>query len=259
MAFIALAVALITFIVVKVLTLIKVGCGSDKRTLAKLWHMAVFKYLRQNAESPKKIEVGQPSKQDLVSISQTIQLLNETVTVTGKTDEGIDVVIQLSRWKRIWKTVIPCSLAFLLAVAMALSYLSYDLHPLTCLTTPGEDVITYKNERVEIKFPRPILNFQIVAVSLVFGISLLFLGLVIAFYRLTCKMVEKIYDDHKDYIASKIEAQHAETTNLDLTAQSITPTHQVNAEDVNIPESSSANILNSAISTEDALSTTAPK
>ncbi|XP_065883010.1 uncharacterized protein [Dysidea avara] len=229
MTFIALAVALISFCVVKVITLINVGwCGSDKRTLTKLWHMVVFKYLRENTEVLKKSEIKQPSEKVLVSLSKTIQLLNKNVA--DQADENyINLPKHLTSRKKFWNTVIPCWLVILLALTMIFSFLSYDLHPLTCITKPRDDNISYKNGKVEIKFPKSILIFQKVAFSIAAGLVLIVVAFVIAFYCLTYTVVNSIYEGKKDYIQQEIELQpvpaETQTTDYhDLTAQSITLT-----------------------------------
>ena len=196
MALIALSVALISFCVIKVLTLVKVGwCGSDKRTLNKLWHMAVFQYLREKSEG---IKDKQLSEKILLSLDKTIQLLNKDVTSENLTSCTCNKVL---------KTAIPCFLVIILALGMMFSCLSYNLHPLTCITKPGNDVISYKNERVEIRFPESILTFQKVALCIVLCLLVLFVGLATRFYYLTKTMVNNLLEDKRDYIKSEIDMQ----------------------------------------------------
>ena len=81
--------------------------------------------------------------------------------------------------------IIPIILLFLLVAAMAISLLSYDLHPLGCIMGPEKDDIKYKakKQKVEIDFPDSLENFQIAAGCSVFILGVLYLLLAWVFWR----------------------------------------------------------------------------
>ena len=86
--------------------------------------------------------------------------------------------INKCKWRSRLVMIIPIILLFLLVAALAISLLSYDLHPLGCLVGPEEHDIKYtaKKQKVEIDFPDSAQNFQIAAgfsVGLLGGVYLI--------------------------------------------------------------------------------------
>jgi len=124
-----------------------------------------------------------------------------------------DKVYEKCKWRSRLVMIIPIILLFLLVAALAISLLSYDLHPLGCLVGPEEHDIKYtaKKQKVEIDFPDSVQNFQIAAGFTVIFLGLLYLHLVLMFWKcsatisyhlLKCtvqKHIERKLDNFKKY------------------------------------------------------------
>ena len=100
------------------------------------------------------------------------------------------------------RQILPGSLLFLSVITLGLSYLSYDLHPLTCIVQPAEEFISYNatSNRVEIDFSNHLRDFQRSTGAIVIVLSLAFLFLAWCFYYLSNKVIEYIKDEAKNHI-----------------------------------------------------------
>ena len=107
-----------------------------------------------------------------------------------KTEEDIpDEVLKNFKCscRNICRVVIPCAVSILSIAGLMLSFLSYDLHLLSCIEGIPESSIHYYSEgnktgRVDIDLPDRLLNFQLDAVIAVAVIIILIFGLAVTFY-----------------------------------------------------------------------------
>ena len=189
MIVVAFAIALLTFFLTKILTIVKIACGPKERALTTLWHMAVTKCLMENEIA------GQIAKNK----DRCIQLLRD----------GVPEEADLSKYKygKVKRTTLSCCIVLLLVLIMAFSYLSYDLHPLACIVGVEDDQILYDalHETVKLKFPESVLIFQQIATSIVIVLVVVFLILIATFYYLTRETVDDIFKSNKDLITNKLD------------------------------------------------------
>ena len=161
-------------------------CASHKfkRGLTILWHIAIRKKLLEVSENQEEYidyeKVNIPN--DIVDIPDTI-------------------VQKLSCWKCFFRSTIPFILQFLLITILCLSYFSYDLHPLACIEEPGEELITYESNRVELKFPKSLLKYQKAGGILVFLLSIALGVFLYTFYCINNSLVKEL----KKFINIKVE------------------------------------------------------
>ena len=175
-----------------------------KHGLTKLWHIAIHKKLIDLIMSQK----SPASKASAAFSSSQASSLNEAKTEDGllseddiksksyaemlKEDIPDDVVKTLS-CKNFCRSIIPYILLFLSVAIMCLAYSSYDLHPLACLVEPDEELITYEENKVELKFSTSLLLYQKIGGILVFCLGIIFLAFVRLFLYCTEQIVEELY------------------------------------------------------------------
>ena len=186
MSIIALIIGLITILIVKVMTFLKLCCKFDRYSLTKLWHLAVMQHLKVNSTHPSQGDASNSNKNKSHN-TMYIELL--------KKDAPKEV--QILTFDNILKTLIPCLLTTLMVCIMVFFFLSYDLHPLACLAEPGIDTIGYVNGTVEIRYPDSILVFQKVSYGIVLSFIIVHVLSVAFFYKRTTRI--------RDYMLKKYE------------------------------------------------------
>ena len=161
MCILALGIGLLTLLIVKLTTFVKLGCEYDRYTATKLWHMAVVQHLKK-AEIDASKQSSKSRERDTAKDSMYIELLKE--------DAPEEVQKQITSFDKFCKTFIPCLLTVSTVCIMLFSFLSYDLHPVACLAEPGIDTIEYVNAdmRVAIRYTGSAIVFQRVSYGIVF-------------------------------------------------------------------------------------------
>jgi len=99
--------------------------------------------------------------------------------------DEIYLKIKECKWRSRLVMTIPIVLLFFLVAAMAISLLSYDLHPLGCIIGPEQNEIKYKakKQEVDFDFPDSLQNFQIAAGFSVVLLGFMYLLLALVFWR----------------------------------------------------------------------------
>lgn len=105
-----------------------------------------------------------------------------------------NIVEELKHWKNICRSVIPYILLLLLVVILCLSFLSFDLHPLACISEPEEELITYEENRVELKFSTGLLIFQKINAILAAVLAIAFIICAKCFFSITKKIVSDLQE-----------------------------------------------------------------
>ena len=122
MLLVALISALAGFAISKVITLINVGIVSPENALTRLWHIAVFKHLESNHKGDAQWSMVESSMKNL------------PFSVFDEIKHGC---------ANCCRAFFAFLVLFMLIVGMALSYLSYDLHPLVCIRGEKDAYIEY--------------------------------------------------------------------------------------------------------------------
>ena len=86
---------------------------------------------------------------------------------------------------------------------MCLAYSSFDLHPLACLVEPDEELITYEESKVELKFSTFLLFYQKIGGILVFCLGIIFFLFVRLFFYCTEQVVEEL----QNHVAQEIDVE----------------------------------------------------
>ena len=174
MLIVAMSLALLCFLVSKLTA--TVYCLFYKYGLTKLWQIAILEELNNrnnraqqsatgnlitprtdNQHGPmlESQQLGQDEghDNDLQRFSQS-QRNNATHYNSLFHGNVTDDMLKDLKSKNYCRLVIPVVLPFLSVAILALSYLSYDLHPLACLRQPEEEFIKYNEttKRVELEF-----------------------------------------------------------------------------------------------------------
>ena len=178
----AMSAALLGFLVTKFIALITVSCNCknfNKYELTKLWHIAVLEELKDRIKSPSK-QLNFPLKNYQALINKDIR-------------QGIPESLK-TRSRNYCRLVIPGILLWFCVVILGLSYLSYDLHPLACISQPKEELIKYNSttKRVELEFPDKLASFQKDIGITVLILILFYLFFAYLFYRLTEKVISDL-------------------------------------------------------------------
>ena len=208
MVVIALTAIMAIFFSAKLTSLITVnsGCGfkhctymssTFKHGLTKLWYIAIHQELIKWICNQQKMV----TYEDLTCHEK---LLVKDIAKGIPKDIPKDVVKSLS-WVNYLRSIIPYILLLLSVAIMCLAYSSFDLHPIACIAETDREMITYKANKVELKFSASLLTYQKVGAIHVFGLSILFGVCVKLFFYLTQKvvddivsiMIDKKYVDHR--------------------------------------------------------------
>ena len=228
----ALIVALTGFFAIKFIILITVSndfgcnycscrCSTFKHGLTKLWHIAICQHLinpvsRENScvkdgscdanfktreresnieESPNGGEIL-TSKPDNTADAELINhhCYDAFYQKLIKEDIPNDVIDDVEKgYKNCCRSTIPYILLTLLVTILFLAYLSFDLHPLACITK-SEEQITYDHEKnaVELEFSDELSTYQTIAGYLCLGLGLIFLACVKIFFAYTRLVVNDL-------------------------------------------------------------------
>ena len=210
MLIIAMIVAVSGFFLIKLITVITVSssfgckccsckCSTFKHGLTKLWHLAICQHLSNpvdensvkgrytvnsesaNGEQASTSEQGNITDTELARCQYDINFYQELVNK----DIPDDVVEELNCCKNGFRSIIPYVLLVLLVTILCLAYLSFDLHPLACITV--EELITYDYEKnaVELEFSDMLSTYQRTAGYLCLSLGLTFLICVKIFFYCT--------------------------------------------------------------------------
>ena len=177
--FIALIAALVGFLVTKFIVLITVCCnrGSfNKYGLTKLWHIAILKQLKN------------PTKPLKLALKDYQPLLDEGIP------KDLELPTRESKCKNCCRLAIPGFLLCFCVLILGLSYLSYDLHPLACVSQPEEARISYNSttKRVELEFSDELANFQKAMGVVVIILVIMYLILAYRFYLLSKEVIRDL-------------------------------------------------------------------
>ena len=134
----------------------------------------------------------------------------EAYKILLKKDIPNNVVEDLRYYNNFCRSIIPYILLSSLVAILCLICLSFDLHPLACITEFEEDLIAYDPElnRVEIKFSNHLLILQKVAAFLVIFLLITYTACVILFFCCTENVIEELKD--------KVEKELSQQLNLSL-------------------------------------------
>ena len=159
-------------------------CSSLKHGLTILWHIAIHQQIVH-----------------LLLKNRVEQYNNDADAYDKLLKEPIpnNIVAELSFWKNLRRSIIPYILLFLLFTILGLAYLSFDLHPLACISEPEEDLITYEENRVELEFSTNLLVCQKVNAILVFILAIIFARCAKWFFSIT----KEIVFDLQEYVESE--------------------------------------------------------
>ena len=144
----------------------------------------------QPSGSPSSQASGYPSSQATEDgiINKDDIIINSYDTLSKK-DIPNDIVKTLS-CKNYCRSIIPYILLFLSIAIMCLAYSSYDLHPLACLVEPDEELITYEESKVELKFSTFLLFYQKIGGILVFCLGIIFFVFVRLFFTVLSRLLK---------------------------------------------------------------------
>ena len=210
MLIIAMIVGLSGFFLIKFITLITFSssfgckccsckCSMSKHGLTKLWHIAICQHLinpvdknseNQPFEDQEQASISKQGNAELARWQHDIDFYQELVNK----DIPDDIVEELNFCKNCFRLIIPYILLILLVTILCLSYLSFDLHPLACITKPVEEIITYDNETnaVELEFSDKLSTYQRTAGYLCLSLGLMFSICVKIFFYCTKLVVNDL-------------------------------------------------------------------
>lgn len=159
-------------------------CGA-KHGLTCLWQIAVVQYLQKLDEIPPDEET-----------KNCLNLLSEDHEI------NINNAVNYCR-------MVPLSFnAIILPLSIFFGFLSYDLHPVSCIFGPGEDNIAYNDDEtkytVEIRFSSHVLLFQIIVFSILLIVFIVFMPMNIYLFYYSSKKVVNLM---KEKIKEKLEKQ----------------------------------------------------
>ena len=217
MLLLALIVALTGFFAIKFIILITVSNGfgykccscrysTFKHGLTKLWHIAICQHLI-NPVSNNCVKgpdnQGTSTREDQTSASKfaNVEFYNNLFK-KDIPDSIIDDIEEFGGCKNCCRSTIPYILLTLLVIILFLAYLSFDLHPLACITK-SEEHITYDHDKnaVELEFSDELSTYQTIAGYLCLGLGLIFLICVKIFFLCT----KLVVNDMQQHFAKNIQ------------------------------------------------------
>ena len=177
MLFTASGTATVVFFSVKALNF----CGD--RPLNRLWEVAVAQHLKETHTIDNDSE-GRYSEEKTKEIIECYQSIFK-MKLSEIKDKLTGSYIKL-------RTFAPILSTFYLVVGWWLLLLSYDLHPVSCLSGPNEDTISYDKNVVKIRHSPGWLGFQTAAVIIgsIFIAAVLMNGLF--FYAINGLIVDEM-------------------------------------------------------------------
>ena len=152
-------------------------CSTLKHGLTILWHIAIHQQIVCRLLNEKR---NLPRKDALAYD----KLLKEPIP--NSIVEGINY------WKNLCRSVTPYILLLLLVTILCLAFLSFDLHPLACISEPEEESITYEENRVELQFSTNLLILQKVNAILAAVLAIVFVICAKCFFSVTKKIVSDL-------------------------------------------------------------------
>ena len=189
----AMSAALVGFLVTKFIALITVSCnrGSfNKYGLKKLWHIALLEQLKDHHRAPN------------ANLEKYQSLMNEDIPKDFPEKKELKKIRCINHCRLAIPGIILC----ISVVILGLSYLSYDLHPLACVSQPEEAHITYNSttKRVELEFSDELASFQKAIGAIVVILVVLYLILAYQFYHLSKEVTSHLKSEAEKLI-EKIE------------------------------------------------------
>ena len=146
-----------------------------KHGLTKLWYIAIHQEVIDSV-------LNQTINDDINSYDNML-----------KKNIPDDVIKTLSyTYKNYYRSIIPYILLFLSVAIMCLAYFSFDLHPLACLVEPDEELITYKESKVELKISISLLIYQKIGGFLVLFLGPVFLIFAGLFFYYTKQVIKEL-------------------------------------------------------------------
>jgi len=99
----------------------------------------------------------------------------------------------------------------LLPIGMFLAFITYDLHPISCMLEPGDDFIDYDSttETVQIQFTDNVVRFQRVMAYLIIVIVITFTLNVVAFFWLNIWIVNSLKEQVSKELCRIAEGERA--------------------------------------------------
>ena len=209
MLMIAMIVGLSGFFLIKLIILITVAssfgckhcsckCSMFKHGLTKLWHIAICQHLinpvdKNSIKSSNAVNSEITYKKDQPKLARWQHDINFYQELVNE-DIPDDIVKKLNFCKNGIRLTIPYILLVLLVTILCLAYLSFDLHPLACITKPVEEIIRYDNETnaVELEFSDKLSTYQRTAGYLCLSLGLTFLVCVKIFFCCTESVVSDL-------------------------------------------------------------------
>ena len=156
-----------------------------------LWYIAVVNCIRNSA--------GNTTSDEATTKAKLYRKLLET-------ECNINVPKGYNRCRLLTLFINSCIIPF----AIFLSFTTYDLHPLSCISEQGDNFIEYtrmpnnmKGGTVEIQFPDWIKIYRIVAIIALFILGLGFLINILCFYVCNFRIIEKLETQVKIMIEEK--------------------------------------------------------
>ena len=152
---------------------------TSSNSLTDLWHMGVMKQLKKLME---KATYNADSAERLARCYRNLLSKNVPESVHNE-------MKKMPMVKR--RKLIPYCSLIVLVLALALSALSYDLHPLSCISGIPENSINYDNatQTVELRFPGRMITFRRVSIFVVFFLVAALILLARQFYKVTREIV----------------------------------------------------------------------
>ena len=174
-----LIAAFVATLIAFTITKLAILCGT-KHGFTSLWHIAVVKYLQEEVEGLLSATTYTEPRARQVAYCYK-QLLTKEYYKEHKEDLHNSTISHLNAFRMTALFLSTIGLPF----AILLSFLSYDLHPLSCiLAAPSEDSIVYNvtTEAVHINFSENVLLYQKVMAGIIVVIGVCFIINVFCFY-----------------------------------------------------------------------------
>ena len=219
----AMSAALLLFFATKFIALITVSCickNFNKYVLTKLWHIAVLEELKDRAKEELKDRAKEELKDRAKDQSRLLFPLKNYQTLINENISQDSLKSLKTSCTNYCRLVIPGILLWFCVVILGLSYLSYDLHPLACISQPKEELIKYNSttKRVELEFSDKLPRFQRGVGITVLVLIPLYLFFALLFYLFSKKVIsdlkpkaKNIIDHHDQKTKARQIINHQET------------------------------------------------
>ena len=160
---------LIVFMIVKLCIVVAASHGSTY-----LWRIAVLEHLHETLNN------GEYCDEDALCYDRLLSQKELKINIS----KGV---------YRLRKRILAASV-IILPIAILLSALSYDLHPLSCIFVASEDTISYNetSKTVEIRYSDGILLFQKISVFFVVLLAVHFFIIILGFAYLNYTVIKRL-------------------------------------------------------------------